>query len=815
MQARFSQQLYKSADAGNVDGVIEALDHGADINYILRDRTSLVTAAFHGRTEVVRILLARGANPNLGVNRSYDKNVNGTTALQAAIQNNHSEIAKLLILSGSSANTARADGATALHLAAYYGREDIVKLLLQHGADSTIMSSHSCALFDAVGQGHAACAELLVTDLLKRFDQDPQQLLTFLLAQHDLKESLKFAVNSQFFFPQLLKLIQFMIVNKVDASKLAELMPLPSEITNKHYLKDITKHFSSMPLIQRESAYLNLLRDTHHPLKKLLPLEFLAIIRKKHTTDKNTLGSIESGSIVGLCLAAECNDDLNVRLAKEMVQGSPSLIFYGDRHDNWALFVAAAHGCDKMVETLLQAGASPDRSVTKGWAHYGKSPLHIACENGHVKIVQAFLKHHLRDLLIRRWADGTNTPLSAAIKAGQIEVVRVFIKNNAVMYLPSSSNPLDTALDNKQYDIFDLLINHMLNSSSIYTITEILKSINLSEFLKRVMTTHEQAFSSFIKLLDHLVENGISHQQIIERLGNVDFKMSFKYIDFKNILFNQANYLSLEDRIKYDDELLNPYTYKGFLMQAKIGLMPNKELNDYLARIAARKQENENKLRQIQAEQKAAAPVAAAVPESVVVDAVPAPAPVTAPPPALVAEPVAVPAQAEQPAPVAAPVLTTPFDDWINDDYSILPSKFPQPAVNELDEHLKRDGLPLDFLDISSTKKILVDLMQFEFPDLISFDSKPYCNPFDEPVEETESPVIELAFSSSESNVLDHDDELNDKMAMEIFGNVKSETGPVDGAFLSRAGAFFDSIINREPVSLPHEDASDNIAKNR
>jgi ankyrin repeat protein len=67
------------------------LDHGAEIN--ARDQESSATplsyAASLGRTEVVELLLARGADPTL-------KNIRGQSPLDIAVENNQQEVSALL-----------------------------------------------------------------------------------------------------------------------------------------------------------------------------------------------------------------------------------------------------------------------------------------------------------------------------------------------------------------------------------------------------------------------------------------------------------------------------------------------------------------------------------------------------------------------------------------------------------------------------------------------------------------------------------------------------------------------------------------------
>ena len=78
-------------------------------------------------TYLVQILLKEGADVNLA-------RENGSTPLNAAAINGHSEVVKLLIEAGADVNKPNKYGETPLHLANKCGRTEIVELLKQAGA---------------------------------------------------------------------------------------------------------------------------------------------------------------------------------------------------------------------------------------------------------------------------------------------------------------------------------------------------------------------------------------------------------------------------------------------------------------------------------------------------------------------------------------------------------------------------------------------------------------------------------------------------------------------------------------------------------
>jgi ankyrin repeat protein len=122
--------LIYSALNGNTGRMKLLLALGADANelecqtaYCL---TPLVAAASANRSAAVQMLMAHGADINKKLKR-------GQTALMFASYHGDTEMVKLLIASGADVN-ADCDGDTALGWAKQKGHEDVAKLLIEAGA---------------------------------------------------------------------------------------------------------------------------------------------------------------------------------------------------------------------------------------------------------------------------------------------------------------------------------------------------------------------------------------------------------------------------------------------------------------------------------------------------------------------------------------------------------------------------------------------------------------------------------------------------------------------------------------------------------
>ncbi|HLB94223.1 MAG TPA: ankyrin repeat domain-containing protein [Candidatus Babeliales bacterium] len=104
-----NQSLLDTAEAGELDLVVTALNDGADINFrdAKSDETALTSAARNGYTEMVHLLLDRGANPNIQGPR-------GATAVILAAMEGHIAVLDALLAAGAMLDMRDYDQETAL-----------------------------------------------------------------------------------------------------------------------------------------------------------------------------------------------------------------------------------------------------------------------------------------------------------------------------------------------------------------------------------------------------------------------------------------------------------------------------------------------------------------------------------------------------------------------------------------------------------------------------------------------------------------------------------------------------------------------------
>jgi beta-lactamase regulating signal transducer with metallopeptidase domain len=121
--------LIRSAAAGDLSEIDELLRAGANVNCTVEIGefgSPLTAAAYKGRPDAVRLLLDRGADPNL---------VGNSTPLINAAAAGHVEIVSLLLDRGANIDQITPGNQNALIRASEKGRLEIVKLLVARGAD--------------------------------------------------------------------------------------------------------------------------------------------------------------------------------------------------------------------------------------------------------------------------------------------------------------------------------------------------------------------------------------------------------------------------------------------------------------------------------------------------------------------------------------------------------------------------------------------------------------------------------------------------------------------------------------------------------
>jgi ankyrin repeat protein len=189
--------LLMAAKEGDIEAVKKYLDDGAEINVMARasgqkiegwwgEFNSLHTATQSNNDELVKLLIARGADVNVLANRgstalSYavsNGNVERRPPLHAAVKapKNREELVELLILKGANVNQLSLPkyGDTALHDAVQrIDNIEVIRLLLAKGADVNEKGLGSSSAIEHALDGMKQCQRDL--DRAKPGDKEKQQ----------------------------------------------------------------------------------------------------------------------------------------------------------------------------------------------------------------------------------------------------------------------------------------------------------------------------------------------------------------------------------------------------------------------------------------------------------------------------------------------------------------------------------------------------------------------------------------------------------------------------------------------------------------
>ncbi len=149
--------LTLAAEGGHTDVVRLLIEKGAAVDAKAKSgHTALTLAVEGGHTDVVRLLIEKGAAVDA-------KAKSGHTALTLAVEGGHTDVVRLLIEKGAAVDAKAKSGHTALTLAVEGGHTDVVRLLIEKGAAVNAKAKFGyTALMLAVDRGHTDVVRLLI-----------------------------------------------------------------------------------------------------------------------------------------------------------------------------------------------------------------------------------------------------------------------------------------------------------------------------------------------------------------------------------------------------------------------------------------------------------------------------------------------------------------------------------------------------------------------------------------------------------------------------------------------------------------------------
>src|SRR5258708_16756454 len=148
---KYDKEWFDAARAGRWDITQALLDAHFPMDATTpQGYTALILAAYDEQPDMLRRLIAAGANPCLA-----DRN--GNTALMGALYKGETDIARTLMDTSCDINQTNNAGETALAFAALFGRFDLLPELVKRGADPDHMDARGNTAIQRVGaQGNEA-----------------------------------------------------------------------------------------------------------------------------------------------------------------------------------------------------------------------------------------------------------------------------------------------------------------------------------------------------------------------------------------------------------------------------------------------------------------------------------------------------------------------------------------------------------------------------------------------------------------------------------------------------------------------------------
>ena len=142
--------------------------------------SGFLEASSTGNTEAVLFLLN-----TICVNVSY-ADENGRTALQLAVENNHLEIAIILLSAKANPNHSRHDGNTPLHTACFMGSTQLAVMLIEYGANPVITNNEGDTPFLSSVRSRMIEVVLMIAPKVPKFQIPPALLLACRLGYHNI-----------------------------------------------------------------------------------------------------------------------------------------------------------------------------------------------------------------------------------------------------------------------------------------------------------------------------------------------------------------------------------------------------------------------------------------------------------------------------------------------------------------------------------------------------------------------------------------------------------------------------------------------------
>ena len=495
--------LHIACRKGDVDIVKILLNHGADVNksatvFDLKQKTPLISA-FHGMMlsvpeqngrEIVELLLKNGASPTPNHILSLE------VPLVTAAELGYADIVKLLLAYGAEINFSRGCGNTPLHRAVAKNHVPVVDLLVKSNADKEKRDKNGLTPITlAAAAGHSTVVRLLATagaDINKQsnagstplifattngYVEVVKVLLDFGISQNIDLCNLAFLIASSNGHTDIIRLLLTSNVEVKSSTKDKALIHAAAAgsyiickilITNGAAINAknekgwtalrnaiIGGYFDIVKLLVESGADLNLCENSGlFYLNIACGLGWTEIV--KYLIANGADVSMRRGIDTNLYLATRHGHIDVVKLLLESGNSDVDVNYCGEG-GNTVLVVSVQRKHMMMVELILHHGANINQPNS-----LGLTPLIAAVLNEHVEMVQFLLQHKPN---INYLDLNNHTALFHAVLIGCFDIVQILLKHGAEFNQHSANNAsiftdplLAVAVENGHHKIANLLL---------------------------------------------------------------------------------------------------------------------------------------------------------------------------------------------------------------------------------------------------------------------------------------------------------------------------------------------------------------------
>ena len=306
------------------------------------------------KMELIKAYLEAGASPDVLVGRN-------TSALTYAVETKNTEVARLLISHGAKPNgMVEPSCDTPLHMAAKGGQSEIVKLLLESGADANAaQESGGTPLLYAAEAGHQEIVKLLL-------DAGANVNATYTLTKATPLHKAALAGHNE--------VVRLLLAGGADVRAICKTSDSYDGCTPLHVAAELGNDEMVKQLLTAGADPNAKRKDGATPVQ--------VACNNAHMASVQSLLAAK-GKAKGINLEKIATEDAN--LTRLLIENG------ADVHQGNPLFTATKAGKADIVQILLDAGASPARSVEVA---IGRriTPLYKAIEDKHTDIALMLIK---------------------------------------------------------------------------------------------------------------------------------------------------------------------------------------------------------------------------------------------------------------------------------------------------------------------------------------------------------------------------------------------------------------------------------------